>query len=105
MRDFPELPLDGRINNRVAVSMQVCPDGRISVKVFSPLGVFHHRAAPPHNHPRLFPQPVAHLREGVPYILLIQLPELIRHVQRHTCLKAQGQPRIGKIAASGLQFT
>ena len=73
MGDFAELTLDGRVDFRMAVAVQIGPDGGIGVQVFVAFCVAQGCALSVNNNNRLPLEPVAHLRERVPEILLIQL--------------------------------
>ena len=57
------------------VAVQIGPDGGIGVEIFAALNVAQHRALARHDHNRLAPQPVAHLRERMPDELLIEFCE------------------------------
>ena len=72
---FFQLPLDGRVDFRMLMAVQVGPDGRIGVEIFAATHIAQHRAFAFDNHNRLAPQPVAHLRERMPDETVIKLSE------------------------------
>ncbi len=72
VRDFLELPLDGGIDFGMIVSVEVGPDGRIGVEIFPTASVSKRRAFSFDNYNRLARQPVAHLRERMPDVRVIQ---------------------------------
>src|SRR5690242_11116894 len=93
MRDFPELPADCRIDSRAIVSVQVGPDGRIAVEIFATAHVAQHGPFTRDYDDWFAPEPVAHLREGMPHTRAIQLGELM-HVgsARQTTVSRQTRP-------------
>ena len=70
--DFFKLPRDRGIDGWMTVAMQIGPNGGIRIQIFPALGIDQGRALPAGNDNRFAPQPIAHLRERMPQILLIQ---------------------------------
>jgi hypothetical protein len=66
VRDFFQLEVNRRIDLGILMPMQVRPNRRIGIQVFSPSNVAQHSALAGGNDNRFTPQPVAHLREGMP---------------------------------------
>ena len=54
------------------VAVQVGPDGRVGVEIFPAINIAEERAFAFDNHNRLARQPVAHLRERMPDVRVIQ---------------------------------
>src|SRR5206468_11807921 len=75
MRNPPKLALDRRVDLRMIVAVQVRPDRGIRVQVFAAVNIFEHRAIAASDHDRLTLQPVAHLGEGMPDVLVIKFRE------------------------------
>ena len=77
MRDFLELPLDCRVNLWMIVAVQIRPNRRICVEILASLRVAQDRAfARDDDHPFAL-QPVTHLGERMPDVLVIKLDELV----------------------------
>ena len=72
MCHFVELRLDGRINDGMVVTMDVCPDRRIAIDVFTTVAVPKDGplALDQHNWFVIGRTPCLHLRERVPDMLL-----------------------------------
>src|SRR5438045_5485164 len=85
MGDFFELPPDRRVDFRMVVSVQVRPDGRVGIQIFTALRVAQHRAFAGYNEDRLAPPPIAHLRKRMPDVIAVELGKLV-HVY--------GEPRV-----------
>src|ERR1700677_1880282 len=66
MRDFSQLPRDGRIDRRMAMPVQIGPDRRIRIEIFLALGVAQDRPFSRHDHDWLAFAPIPHLRERMP---------------------------------------
>lgn len=73
MRDLFELSLDRRVDPGVIVAVQIRPNRRIRVEIFTSANVVQHRTFARDNDHRLALQPVAHLGEGMPDKLVIKL--------------------------------
>jgi len=59
------------------MSVQIGPDGGIGVEIFAALGVAKHCAPAAQDDDRIVPEPVAHLREGMPDVFLIGFRERV----------------------------
>src|SRR5215510_12019751 len=57
------------------MAVQVGPNGRIGIEIFPAFHIAQHRPLPFHNHNRFALEPIAHLRERMPEITVIQLSE------------------------------
>jgi hypothetical protein len=77
MRDFFELLFDRSVDLGVIVAVQIRPNRRIRVEIFTSANVVQHRAFAGDNDNRLVLQPVAHLGEGMPDELVIEFGELV----------------------------
>ncbi len=77
MRDFFKLSLDRRVDSGMIVAVQICPNRRIRVEIFTSANVVQHRAFARDNDNRLAFQPVAHLGEGMPDELVIKFGERV----------------------------
>ena len=77
MRDFFKLPRNRRVDFRVIMSMQICPDGRIGVEIFTAFHVAQHRAFAGRDDNRLASQPVTHLCKWMPDKFAVELGELV----------------------------
>ena len=71
MRNPVELVLDGLRNFRMPVTMEIRPDGRIRVNVLRAGHIAQHSALPRFNDDRFLFQPLFHLRERMPKILVV----------------------------------
>ena len=80
MRDFLQLPLNGRIDFGMIVAMQIGPNGGIGVQIFAPVTSRKHRAFAFDDDNRLALQPIAHLRKRMPDELVIKLGEFVHRV-------------------------
>src|SRR5256885_14683801 len=74
----------------MTMPMEIGPDRRVGIEVFPPPRIAQHRPVAFRDHNRFGLQPVAHLREGVPDVTMIESGELIhgrgeapRAVARH----------------------
>ena len=77
MRNFFQLPRDGRVDFRMPVAVQVGPNGGIGIEKLAAFHVAQHRARAAGDDHRFAPEPVAHLRERMPDKLLIELSECV----------------------------
>ncbi len=77
MGNFFQLPCDGRINFGMLVSVEVRPDRRVRIKKLTALHISEHRAFTFDDDNRLAFEPVAHLREWMPEVLVIQFGERV----------------------------
>src|SRR5580698_4985690 len=59
------------------VPVQIGPNGGVGVEKFAPASVAQDGALAGRDDNRLAPQPVAHLREGMPDVFLVELREFI----------------------------
>jgi len=84
VRDFPELPPDGRIELRMMVTVQVRPNRGIRVEIVASPNVAQHRALARDDDHWLALQPVTHLGEGMPDELVIKFGELV-HLRLIDC--------------------
>ncbi len=75
--DFPELAADGGVDFRMLVAVKICPDRRVAVEVFAAVDVAKDGAASRGDDDGLAFEPVAHLGERVPEVLMIELGELM----------------------------
>ena len=73
MRNLAQLSLDGRIDLWMAMAVEVRPDRRIAIEVLPPLCISQHGSPALNDHDRLMLQPILHLREGMPNVLMIEL--------------------------------
>src|SRR6267143_2079771 len=87
MRYAPKLAFDRRIDLWMIVTVQVRPDRGIRVQVFAAVNIFEHRAIAASDHDRLALQPIAHLGEGMPHVLVIKVREPMH-------AKIPGYPRV-----------
>ena len=71
MSDFIELGFDGGIDRGMAMTMDVCPNGGVSVDIFATMAVPEDRASHLDEHERvvLWRAPSRHLRKGMPVML------------------------------------
>ena len=69
----PNCPVDPRMR----VPVQVCPDRRVRIEIFLPAHIAQDSAAPFRDDDRLPPEPIAHLREWMPQMCLIQFGQLM----------------------------
>src|ERR1043166_3346296 len=79
MRNFSQLPPQGRVDFFVLMPVQIRPDRRIRIEIFPATRVAQHRALTRANDNRLVPEPVPHLREGGPDKFLVELGDVIFH--------------------------
>ena len=72
MSDFIELGFDGGIDRGMAMTMDVCPNGGVSVDIFATMAVPEHCASAFDEHERmvLWRAPRLHLRKGMPEVPL-----------------------------------
>ena len=75
MRYFFDLPGYSRIDFWMIVPVQVRPNGRICVEIFAALHILEHRPFALQNHDWVLFEPVAHLREWMPYELVVEFGE------------------------------
>ena len=77
MRHILQLLADSPIQGPVTVSMDICPDGRVAIKVASAETVLQPCPMPRNQHQRLVVgrNPVAHLRERMPDMRFVELNE------------------------------
>src|SRR5256885_17230579 len=61
----------------MVVSVQVRPDGRVGIQIFTALRVAQHRAFAGYNEDRLAPPPNAHLRKRMPDVTAVELGKLV----------------------------
>jgi len=61
----------------VIVAVQIRPNRRIRIEIFTSANVAQNRAVARDNDHRLALQPVAHLREGMPDELMVKFGELV----------------------------
>ena len=77
MRDFLQLPCDGRVDFRMPVTVEICPDGSVGVEKLTAFHVAQHRAFAAGDDNRLALEPVAHLRERMPDEFLVEAGEFV----------------------------
>ena len=77
MRDFFQLPGNGRVDLGMPVAVQVRPDRGVGVEEFAAPHIAQHRAFALDDDQRFAAQPVAHLRERMPDKFLIQFCERV----------------------------
>jgi hypothetical protein len=71
MRDFVQLSLDRTVECRMAMAMEVDPDGRGSIEIPLPCRIDEVRPFPSIDNERLLLFPFLHLGEGMPEVLSI----------------------------------
>src|SRR5688572_24000118 len=79
MRNSAKLCSDCSINPGLIVPVQVGPDRRVRVQILAPPHILEHRSPALHNHDRFTLQPIAHLRERMPDVLMIELRKGMHH--------------------------
>ena len=84
VRDFFELLLNCRVDLRMIVAVQICPNRRIRVEIFASTQVAQNRAFARDDDRRFAFQPVTHLGEGMPDELVIKFGELV-HLRLIDC--------------------
>src|SRR4051812_48662265 len=72
MGDFAELLLNGGIDPRMIMPVEISPNGRIGIQIFLPVSIPQNRAIARSNDNRLALQPIAHLRERMPDIFMVK---------------------------------
>ena len=80
MGDVVELIADGLIDRRVGMAVDIRPDRGIAIEVAAALAVFEHGAFAAHENERVVFRfaPVAHRREGMPEVRLVERLQLRR---------------------------
>jgi hypothetical protein len=79
VRDPVELCPDRRVDPRVAMPVHVAPQRRDAVDIAAAVGVEEVGALSLADHDRVLADPVPHLRERVPEVVVIQLPRARPH--------------------------
>src|SRR5437868_2595097 len=77
MGDFLQLALNGTIDLRVSMPVQVGPDGGIGIDVLTAVNIPQHCAPARRNDDGLPLEPVSHLGERVPDMPVIELGKLV----------------------------
>ena len=77
MRDLSELRRNGSVDFRLLVAVQVRPNRRIGVQIFAPARIPKSGAFAARNHDWLIAEPIFHLRERMPDVLVVQLCDLL----------------------------
>ena len=67
--------MEGGVELRMIVPMEVRPDGGIGIEILSSVDIPQDRALARHDDHGLAPQPVPHLREGMPDVCVIEASE------------------------------
>ncbi len=77
MRDFFQLPRDRGVDGRVVVAVQVGPDRGVGIEIFPAARVLQDRPVAARDDDRFTFQPVAHLRERMPEVMVVELGESV----------------------------
>jgi hypothetical protein len=93
VRNPSELPPDRRVNPRMPMAVQVRPNGRVGVEVLTSADVPQDGAAARHDHDRFPSQPVAHLRERMPDMAMIEAGERMHEMNYATPAAERVTPR------------
>jgi len=77
MGDFAELPFERGIDVGMTMPVQVRPDGGIGIEILAAVGVAQQGDLAFDDDDRLAFEPVLHLRERMPYVLLVKFGERV----------------------------
>jgi hypothetical protein len=80
--DFSELFSDGGVYFGMVMAVEVGPNGGVGIEIFAAANVAQNRAAPGSDDDGLAFEPVAHLGEGMPDVLMVEPGELMHRVMR-----------------------
>ena len=65
----------------MVMAMQIGPNGSVGIEVFASVSVLQPRAPSAHDDDRLAPEPIAHLGERMPEMLVIKLSEAVHRMK------------------------
>lgn len=72
---FLQLALDGGVELRMRMAVEVCPNGGVRVEVLIAADIAKDRPLAGRNHDRLAFEPILHLCEWMPDVTMIQFSE------------------------------
>ena len=75
MGDAAELAFDGGVDFGMIVAVEIRPDGGLGIEVFAAMDIFKDSAYAARDENRLASQPITHLRERMPDVLVIKFGE------------------------------
>ena len=78
MGNVPQLLVDGGVEFRMVVAVQIGPDGGIGIEIFAAMNIFDDCAFAADDDNWFGLEPIAHLREGMPDEAVIELGELVQ---------------------------
>ena len=83
MGNLLQLPRDGGVDFRVLMAVEIGPDAGVRVEIFAAVCIAEHGALAGRDEDRLALEPVAHLREGMPDVGVVEFRERV-HGRRKT---------------------
>lgn len=92
MRDLPQLLSNRGVDRGMVVAMEIDPDGRIGIQVFSAMNILQQGSLPSTDHDGLAPEPIAHLCERMPNVPVIELSDAMHDVKVRTRMVGAANP-------------
>ena len=93
-----QLLVNRAIQGWMIMPMDICPDGRVGIQVTLAVAIFQPRSVPGHQHQRLMGRrdPITHLRERMPDMVLVELDKRFGGVFHSVGMKVTGRADLRK---------